>query len=165
VIGGIAALYAAMRLAAVAAHSTGVRLRFLHLPEAPGGRVALGSVLFALVVALLAVLMRRGEQRIVIEVSERGAVTLGTAALERVVGDAVGAHPDIVRRRVQVESRGDGLAARVWAAARPQADAAALRAEIEETARAALGQATGLPVTAARVKLKILRAKDLRRYL
>jgi hypothetical protein len=53
----------------------------------------------------------------------------------------------------------------VWAAARPQVDAAALRVEIEETVRAALGQATGLPVTAARVKLKILRAKDLRRYL
>jgi uncharacterized alkaline shock family protein YloU len=164
-LGGFAALYWAIRLAAVSAHCTWARLSFLHLPDSPDGRIAIGSALFAMTVAMLAVLLRRGEQRIAVDVSEHGTVVLGAATLERLVGETVGAHREIVRVRVEVQSRDDGLVVRVWAAARPQADAAALRAEIEESVRAALGQATGLTVAAAHMKLKVLRVKDLRRYL
>lgn len=164
-IGGIAAIFWAMRLAAVAAHGTCSRLRFLHLPDGPGGRVALGSALFALTVGLLAVLLRRSEQRIAVDVSDHGAIVLGSATLERLVSDALGVHREIIRVRAEVRSQADGLAAGVWAAARPQVDAAALRAEIDQSVRTALEQATGLPVTTVRIKIKVLRVRELRRYL
>jgi hypothetical protein len=154
-----------MRLAAVAVHCSFTPVRWLPLPTTPGGRAAVGVLLLAVMLALLALLLRRGEQRLAIDVSEHGAVVLGAAAVERVVGDAVGAHREVVRVRVEIRPHGDGLAAEVWVAARPQVDAAALRAEIEETVGTALRQATGLPVAAAHLKLKVLRAKDLRRYL
>jgi hypothetical protein len=120
-----------------------------------------GMIALALVIVLE---LRRRENLIAVSVAGSGSVVLPSAAVERLLEHAVVAHTEVVAARVQVTTHDGRLAAGIWAALRPGADAEKIETDVRREATDVLGR-MGFPLDGPQVRLKVLRVRELRKYL
>jgi len=99
-----------------------------------------------------------------VSVAGSGSVVLPSAAVERLLEHAVVAHTEVVAARVQVTTHDGRLAAGIWAALRPGADAEKIETDVRREATDVLGR-MGFPLDGPQVRLKVLRVRELRKYL
>jgi len=96
-----------------------------------------------------------------------GGVLVTTSEIERPAASAAGrAHPDVVRTEVELSGRGAArLRGRVTVHARPLADADAVRAAVDAAVRRQVTRLSGCELQRLAVRVKVLRVKQLVRYL
>jgi uncharacterized membrane protein len=162
---GVAAVLAAIRLLAAAASSAYSPYPHLHVPSGHGDRAVLLAVVLGLIVVLILTLTRRDRRRLRLELGDGGSVAMDLAAAQALVRDELGRHPDVLRARPEVTAGGASLRARVWVAARPLVPADQMQRDLTNMTRDGLERATGLPVDDVRVQVKVVAARQLRRYL
>ncbi len=160
-----AAVLVAMRLVAAAAGSAYSPYSHLHLPTRHGDRAVLLALLFGLIVGLILTLTSRDRRRLRLELGDEGSVAMDLAAAQGLVGDELGRHPDVLRAQPEVTASGAALRARVWVTARPLLAAEQMQRDLTKMTRDGLERATGLPVDDVRVQVKVVAARQLRRYL
>ncbi len=160
-----AAVLVAMRLVAAAAGSAYSPYSHLHLPTRHGDRAVLLALAVGLIVGLILTLTSRDRRRLRLELGDEGSVAMDLAAAQGLVRDELGRHPDVLRVRPEVTASGASLRARVWVAARPLLSADQVQRDLTKMTRDGLERATGLPVDDARVHVKVVAARQLRRYL
>ena len=136
----------------------------LPLPRSHDDRVLLLAALFAGAAALVVLAMRRRPAPLVLTV-EGGSLRLPPDALARYLTAELARDPDVVASRASFTLHGERLRARAWVALRPLAPAAALRERLTALATAALRDRLGLAVELREPALKVLRVRELARYL
>jgi len=137
---------------------------YLGVPHTHSGRAAALAVVALFLALLMVVEVRRYEHRLAVAIDGAGSVLLPGEAVERLAEDVVVAHSEVVAVHARVTSREGHLQARVWAALRPGANQDAVAAVIAAQVKGAL-ERIGLPVDDPRVRLKVLRVHELRKYL
>jgi hypothetical protein len=162
-VGGVAALLLAVRLAAALA---GWRGGSWHLVTQGLGLylTVIVLVLGILVLALLISLLPGRRRRVAWLAAERGGVLVSLDALQHIVAASVGQHPDVVRAQVQLR-RADGAPGgrlRLWL--RPLS-AEQVGAEIGRAAQAELQELLGRRLAHFQIEPHVLRVEQLKRYL
>ena len=136
----------------------------LPLPRTHDHRVLLLAALFAGAAVLVLLLMRRRPAPLVLQV-EGGSLRLPSDTLARYLAAELARDPDVVASRASFSLRGERLRARAWVALRPLAPAAALRERLTALATTALRDRLGLAVELRGPTLRVLRVRELPRYL
>ena len=154
-----------MRLVAAAAGSAYSPYPHLDVPTRHGDRAVLLALVLGLIVGLILTLTSRDRRRLRLELGDEGSVAMDLAAAQGLVRDELGRHPDVLRARPEVTAGGASLRARVWVTARPLASADQVQRDLTKMTRDGLERATGLPVDDVRVRVKVVAARQLRRYL
>lgn len=154
----------AIRLVAVASGSAYSPWREMGLPNDHGGRI--GLLLAALVVSLLLLAVGLHRHDPVLHfTSQEGEVRIRAGALEEAVLAEVTLHPDVLRADPRVRMRGGRPRVEVDVAARPMADARALRGLVEEAVNGVLCSTAGLPPVTLSVEVEAVGVGRLYRYL
>jgi hypothetical protein len=94
-----------------------------------------------------------------------GSLGLPPDTLARYLAAELARDPDVVASRASFRLHGERLSARAWVALRPLSPAAALRERLTALATAALHDRLGLAVDLRGPALRVLRVRDLPRYL
>jgi hypothetical protein len=164
VVGILAALAAAQLLAAAAGRHISP---WTHppLPQTSGGWAILLAVAAGLLLALIVLLLQRGDEIIAVSVSGAGSVLVPSAALERLVETVALRDRDVVQARARVQSQAGRLSPRLWVALRPFADAETIAADLAARMTATLSARTGLPLEEPVVRSRTVAVGQLRRYL
>lgn len=160
----MALIAAAVELLAAAAGRHVVIWRTVPLPHSHEGRILVLLLLLAGSVALAALALRARPAALVLSV-EGGSQRLPPDTLERFLADELTRDPDVVESRAWFALRDERLTARLWVALRPLAPAAAARERLGGVATAALRDELGLTVDVAEPVVKVLRVRELPRYL
>lgn len=138
--------------------------RYIDLPHSHLMR-ALPLAAVMIVLALVITLeLRRRENLVAVSVAGSGSVVLQGESVERLLERAAAAHSEVVAARGQVGTHEGRLTAEVWAALRPGVDAEKIGSDVRREVMAVL-ERTGLPLDEPRVRLKVLRVRELRKYL
>jgi hypothetical protein len=137
---------------------------YFGVPHTHSGRAAALAVAALFLALLMVVEVRRYEHRLAVVMDGVGSVLLPGEAVERLVEDVVAAHTEVVAVRARVTGRQGHLQAHVWVALRPGASQEAVAAVVVAQTKSVL-ERTGLPVDDPRVRLKVLRVSELRKYL
>lgn len=164
IIGGVLAVLVVVRLGAAV---FGWDIASLDSMTASLGHVA-RAVLLGLAFAVLAVLVmavpRQGERSLWLR-GERGGVLVPLAALQRLAEATALRHPEVVRAEVRLRERDGAPHGSVRLYARPLADVARVRGDIDVEVRAAIDLVIGREATQLDVKPTVLRVRQLKRYL
>ncbi len=136
----------------------------LPLPHTHNGRALLLAALFVGAALLVLLVMRRRPAPLVLPV-EGGSLRLPPDTLARYLAAELARDPDVVASRASFMLRGERLRARAWVALRPLAPAAALRERLTALATVALRDRLGLAVELRGPALRVLRVRELPRYL
>jgi len=162
--GGVVALLFAMRLVAAAFGCDFSPFPYLYLPQDPG-LVALLLVAAVVVTGLLVwLVLRHGEATFWLR-HEGGGVLVPIAPLQKLVAQAAARHPEVVRAEAELRVTGGRLGGVVRVYGRPLADPARLAAEVEPLVVRRLFVIAGADPAAVKVKPRILRVPELKRYL
>ncbi len=164
IVGVISALVAAQLLAAAAGRRVSPWTH-LPLPATAGGWVALLAVAALALVVMLVVEQQRGERVVAVGAGGEGAVLVPVGTLERLVVTVALDHGEVVQARARVRSRDGRLAARLWVALRPLADAHLVAGQLAADVAAKLAARTGLPLEEPHIQTRTLTVRQLRRYL
>jgi hypothetical protein len=136
----------------------------LPLPHTHNDRALLLAAVFVGAAVLMLLAMRRRPAPFVLAV-EGGSLRLPPDTLARYLAAELARDPDVVASRATFTLRGERLRARAWVALRPLAPAAALRERLTTLATAALRDRLGLTVEVREPTLRVLRVRELARYL
>ena len=162
--GGVSLLLFAMRLTAAAFGCGFSPFAYLGLPEAYGWQVVLFASLGTVCVVLLALVLDDSRDELWLAGASAG-VLVPADALERLLRDAALAHVEVVRADVEVRAGRGGAATTLEVALRPLVDGDAVAAELAAGARELLARATGLTDAKVRVRPRVLKVRQLARYL
>lgn len=162
--GGVALTLCAMRLVAAAFGWGFSPFAYLGVPGAPGGQALVLALLVTVCVVLLALVLGETRDELWLGTPD-GGVLLPASALERLLCDAAGAHPDVVRAEARLRVRGAALSAVLNVDLRPLTDASALGAQLTEATRALLASVSGVPEAHVRVRCRVLAVGHLARRL
>jgi hypothetical protein len=138
--------------------------RTVPLPHGHDGRILVLLLVLAGSVALVALALRGSPAPLVLNV-EGGSRRLPPDTLERFLADELATDPDVVSTRAWFALREGRLAARFSVAVRPLASVPALRERLAAKAVTALRDELGLEADVADPAVKVLRVRELPRYL
>jgi len=162
--GGFALVLFAMRLVAAAFGCGFTPFAYLGLPESHGWQaVFLGGLATACVV-LLALVVDDARDDLWLA-AEDGGVLVPAGAVERLLGDAALAHPEVVRVEAEVRVRRGGVSATLDVALRPMVDGAVVAGVLTAGARDLLARVVGAGDVTVRVRPHVLTVKQLGRRL
>ncbi len=94
-----------------------------------------------------------------------GSLRLPPDTLARTIAERLAADPDVVSTRSRMVVRDARIVADIWVAVRPLAPREPLEAELREAATSALRAELGLAADVRRLYVKVLRVRELPRYL
>ncbi len=139
--------------------------RTVPLPHGHDGRILVLLLILAGSVALVALALRGSAAPLVLNVEGGGSLRLPPDTLERFLADELATDPDVVSTRAWFALREGRLAARFSVAVRPLASVPALRERLAAKAVIALRDELGLEADVADPAVKVLRVRELPRYL
>jgi hypothetical protein len=133
------------------------------------GGHALRAVLLcgALVIlaGLVLLVMPRQRERFLWVRGEHGGVLVSLAALQRIAEGAALRHPEVVRAEARLRERDGAPYGSLRFYARPLADAARVRSDVDAQVCGAIDHVIGRQETRLVVKSTVLRVRQLKRYL
>jgi len=163
-VAGVVLVAAAVELLAAAGGRHVAIWHAVPLPRTHDGRIVVVLVLFAASVALAALALRTRPPAFVLGV-EGGSLLVRPDAIDRYLADRLATEPDVVVTRATCSHHDERLSARLWIALRPLAPAAVLRRRLGDTAAVALRDELGLAADVGEPVVKVLRVRELARYL
>jgi hypothetical protein len=163
-VAGVVALLFAVRLAAAAAGSAFSPFDHLGDPTAHASRAWLLAAFIVVLVVLVWLVLRHGEDTLWLP-GESGGVLLPAAALARLAEQTACRHPEVVRAEASLRARKGAVRGTVRVYGRPLADPARLAAEVEPDVRGTLARVVGVAPDRLVVKPRILAVPQLKRYL
>jgi hypothetical protein len=134
------------------------------VPDETAGRLAALIGLMAFFTAACVLLARPRERGLSLPAA-RGTILVPRRATRRLAGEAFSGHPDVVATRPRVTVREGRLSIEARILLRPGADVARLGPAISSAAAAEVTRLTGFAPEVGRVRFKILRVRQLARYL
>ncbi len=164
VIGGILAALVAVRLVAAIA---GWEVSSLNSVASAWGyavRAALLCVALVVLAALIAAVIGRGQRSLWLR-GERGGVLVSLEALQRLAEATALGDPDVVRAEAHLRDRDGAPYGSMHLYARPLADAARVRRDVEAEVRAAIDLLIGREAAQVAVKPTVLRVSQLKKHL
>lgn len=164
VVGGVFAVVLAVSFAAAVLGWDFAPMDSLASTGGHGLRAVLLVAALVILAGLVLIIPRQGERSLWLR-GEHGGVLVSLAALQRIAEATALRHPEVVRAEARLRERDGAPYGSVRLFARPLADAARVRGEVEAQVRTAIDLVIGRETARIAVKPTVLRVGQLKRYL